>query len=86
MLGEIVVKVLEAPGAAEAGVPAEVEAALEIVSVVLAVRALLQQTVSAGYPIVAAVRADATPDQILDLYARLRLLLRESGLAATGAS
>jgi hypothetical protein len=47
----------------------------------LAVRALLQQTVSAGYPIVAAVRPDATPDQILDIYARLRLLLRESGLA-----
>jgi hypothetical protein len=47
----------------------------------LAVRALLQQTVSAGYPIIAAVRADATPDQILDVYARLRLLLRESGLA-----
>ena len=47
----------------------------------LAVRALLQRSVSAGYPIVAAVRADATPDQILDVYARLRLLLRERGLA-----
>jgi hypothetical protein len=48
---------------------------------ILAVRALLQQTVSAGYPIVAAVRADATPDQIGEIYARIGLLLRESGLA-----
>lgn len=47
----------------------------------LAVRALLQQSVSAGYPIVAAVRPDATPDQIEDIYARLGLLLRERGLA-----
>lgn len=48
----------------------------------LAVRALLQKSVSAGYPIVATVRADATPDQIEDIYARIRLMLRESGLAA----
>jgi hypothetical protein len=47
----------------------------------MAVRALLQRSVSAGYPIVAAVRPDATPDQIEDIYARLRLLLRERGLA-----
>ncbi len=48
----------------------------------LAMRALLQQSVSAGYPIVAAVRPDATPDQIEDVYARLGMLLRERGLAA----
>jgi len=48
----------------------------------LAVRALLQQSLSAGYPIVASVRPDATPDQIEDIYARLGLLLRESGLSA----
>jgi hypothetical protein len=48
----------------------------------LAVRALLQQSVSAGFPIVAAVRPDATPDQIEDVYARLGTLLRERGLAA----
>ena len=48
----------------------------------LAVRALLQQTGIGRIPhVVAAVRADATPDQILDIYARLSLLLRESGLA-----
>jgi hypothetical protein len=48
----------------------------------LAVRALLQQSVSAGFPVVGAIRPDATPDQIADVYARLGLLLRESGLAA----
>lgn len=47
----------------------------------MALRALLQQSVSAGYPIVAAVRPDATPDQIEDIYARLQRLLRERGLA-----
>jgi hypothetical protein len=48
----------------------------------LAMRALLQQSVSTGFPIVAAVRPDATPDQIQDIYARLGTLLRERGLAA----
>jgi hypothetical protein len=48
----------------------------------LAMRALLQQSFSAGYPIIAAVRQDATPDQIEDVYARLTALLRETGLAA----
>ncbi len=48
----------------------------------LAVRALLQHSLSAGYPIIACVRPDATPDQIEDLYARLGVLLRETGLAA----
>jgi hypothetical protein len=48
----------------------------------LAVRALLQHSISAGYPVVAAVRPDATPDQIEDIYARLGVMLRESGLAA----
>jgi hypothetical protein len=48
----------------------------------LAMRALLQHSVAAGYPIVAAVRPDATPDQIKDIYTRLGDLLRESGLAA----
>jgi hypothetical protein len=49
---------------------------------VLAVRALLQQSVSTGFPIVAAVSPDATPDQIQDIYAQLGTLLRERGLAA----
>lgn len=48
----------------------------------LAVRALLQHSLAAGYPIVGAVRPDATPEQIADLYARLGALLRDSGLAA----
>jgi acyl-homoserine lactone acylase PvdQ len=48
----------------------------------LAMRALLQQSVSAGFPIVAAVRPGATPDQIEEIYARLGTLLRERGLAA----
>jgi hypothetical protein len=48
----------------------------------LAVRALLQQSVAAGFPIVAAVRPDATPDQIQDIYTRLGTLLRERGLTA----
>jgi hypothetical protein len=36
----------------------------------------------AGHPIVAAVRPDATADQIEDIHGRLGVMLREAGLAA----
>ena len=48
----------------------------------LAMRALLQKSLSTGYPVIATVRPDATPDQIEDIYSRLGAMLRESGLAA----
>jgi hypothetical protein len=48
----------------------------------LAMRALLQKSLAAGYPIVSAVRPDATADQIAEVYARVGALIRESGLAA----
>jgi hypothetical protein len=48
----------------------------------LAVRDLLQHVLGAGYPIVAVVRPDATPDQIEDIYGRLGAMINEAGLAA----
>jgi hypothetical protein len=48
----------------------------------LAVRDLLQHVLRAGYPIVAVVRPDATPDQIGDIYGRLGAMISEAGLAA----
>lgn len=48
----------------------------------LALRALLQQAIDRGCPIVVSVRADAPADEISDLQARIRVLVRESGLAA----
>lgn len=48
----------------------------------LAMRALLQHALRTGPPIIAAVRPDATPDQLEDIYGRLGALLREANLAA----
>jgi hypothetical protein len=48
----------------------------------LAMRALLQRSVSDGYPIVASIRRDVTADQVRAFYGRLGALLRDSGLAA----
>ncbi len=48
----------------------------------LAVRALLQQAIDHGCPIVITVRGDAPADEINALQARVRALVQESGLAA----
>jgi len=48
----------------------------------LTLRALLQQAVDRGCPIVVSVRADAPADEISSLQARIRTLVKESGLAA----
>jgi hypothetical protein len=42
----------------------------------------MQHVLRAGHPIVAAVRRDATPDQLEHIYRRLGVLLRETSLAA----
>jgi hypothetical protein len=48
----------------------------------LALRALLQQAVDHGCPLVVSVRPDAPSDEIIGLQTRIRTLVRESGLAA----
>ncbi len=48
----------------------------------LALRALLQQAIDHGCPIIVSVRADAPAGEISDLQDRIRALVRESGLAA----
>jgi hypothetical protein len=48
----------------------------------LALRALLQQAIDDGCPIVVSVRGDATADEISALRAHIRALIQESGLAA----
>ena len=48
----------------------------------LATRALLQQSVRAGFPLIACARADATPEQLRDIMARIQAVVAESGLAA----
>ena len=48
----------------------------------LAFRALLQQAMHHGHPLVTAVRADATPDQLHEVYRQVAALLRDAGLAA----
>jgi hypothetical protein len=48
----------------------------------LALRALLQQAVNHGCPIVVSIRGDATAEEISALLARIRALVQESGLAA----
>ncbi len=49
----------------------------------LAMRELLQRAVSTGQPIVAAVRKDATAQQLEEIYRRVDALIREAGLQAT---
>jgi hypothetical protein len=48
----------------------------------VAIRALLQQAMHGGQPLIAAVRADATPDQLREIYLQVGALLREAGMAA----
>ena len=48
----------------------------------VAIRALLSRPMHGGQPLIAAVRADATPDQLRDIYRPGRALLREAGMAA----
>jgi len=48
----------------------------------LATRAIMQHVVRAGHPVVAAVRRDATPEQLEHIYRQLGALLREARLAA----
>ena len=48
----------------------------------LALRAMLQQAIDHGCPIVVSVRPDAPADEIGALEARIRTLVEESGLAA----
>jgi hypothetical protein len=48
----------------------------------LAVRALLQRAIHGGLPLIAAIRADVTPDELSDIYGRVGALLREAGMAA----
>ncbi|MGE5287565.1 MAG: hypothetical protein ACM3ML_10250 [Micromonosporaceae bacterium] len=48
----------------------------------LAMRALIQQALRSGHPIISFVRLDATPDQVKDIYERLEALIRDAGLAA----
>ena len=48
----------------------------------LATRAIMQHVVRAGHPVVAAVRRDATPEQLEYIYRRLGALLRDGSLAA----
>jgi hypothetical protein len=35
-----------------------------------------------GHPLIAAIRADATPDQLRDIYGQVEALLRDAGMAA----
>jgi hypothetical protein len=35
-----------------------------------------------GHPLIAAIRPDATPDQLRDIYVRVGVLLRDAGMAA----
>lgn len=48
----------------------------------LAVRALLQQAIDHGCPIVTAIRGDAPAAEISRLQSSIRALVQESGLAA----
>ncbi len=48
----------------------------------LAMRALLQKALDSGQPVVALLRADATPDQVAAIYRRVAELIDEAGLAA----
>jgi hypothetical protein len=47
----------------------------------LATRALLQKVLRTGFPIIACVRPDATPDQVTDIYLRVENLIEDAGLA-----
>ena len=48
----------------------------------VAIRALLQRAMHGGHPLITAIRADATPEQLHDIHDRVGTLLREAGMAA----
>jgi hypothetical protein len=48
----------------------------------LAIRALLQQVIDSGHPVVGCVRPDVTPVQFADISRQVRELIRGAGLAA----
>jgi len=48
---------------------------------VMATRALLQQVLRTGSPIIACVRRDATADQVRDICLRVENLIQDAGLA-----
>jgi hypothetical protein len=48
----------------------------------VAVRTLPRRAIRGGLPLIAAVRADVTPDALSDSYGRAGALLREAGMAA----
>ncbi len=48
----------------------------------LAARALLQQVLRSGFPVITCVRPDATPEQVEEIYQRIRTLISDTGLAA----
>jgi hypothetical protein len=48
---------------------------------VLAVRQLLQRAIRDAQPVICPVREDVTPDQLHDIYERVNVMIRESGLA-----
>jgi hypothetical protein len=48
----------------------------------VAVRALLQQAMYGGHPLITAIRSDATPDELRDIYGQVEALLRDAGMAA----
>jgi hypothetical protein len=48
---------------------------------VLAVRQLFQHATRNAQPVICPVRDDVTPDQLRDVYDRIRAMIRESGLA-----
>lgn len=47
----------------------------------LAIRASLQRALR-GYPVIACIRRDATPEQLRDVYDRVGEVIRQAGLAA----
>lgn len=48
----------------------------------LAAAELVRRAVRDGFPIIASIRETATPEQIHDVYSRIRDMLEEAGLAA----
>ena len=48
----------------------------------MAAAQLMRQALRDGFPVVTAIRSDVTADQVSALYARVRTLIEESGLAA----
>jgi len=52
----------------------------------MATRALLQQVLRTGSPIIACVRRDATADQVRDICLRVENLIQDAGLALERAA